>query len=146
MPRTADALRETVDTVAPRLGQIGEEAASATRGAGKWSRKEILGHLIDSAFNNQQRFVRAQQTERLLFPGYDQRACVELQAYARRPWAEIVTLWEALNRHLVHVIETVPAGRLETPCVIGDGEAVTLGGLMDDYVGHLRHHLEQILG
>jgi hypothetical protein len=146
MPGTADALRETLDNVAPRLRQIGEDAAATPRGAGKWSRKEILGHLIDSAVNNLHRFVRAQQVDRLLFPGYDQRAWVEVQAHARRPWGELVTLWEALNRHLAHLIATVPAGHLETPCVIGDGEAVTLGWLMDDYVGHLRHHLEQILG
>jgi hypothetical protein len=38
----------------------------------KWTRKQLLGHLIDSASNNYQRFVRLQQGNLVGFPGYDQ--------------------------------------------------------------------------
>ena len=113
-------------------------------GAGKWVKKEILGHLIDSAVNNQERFVRAQMTDRLVWPGYEQDSWVSVQKYRDRPWTELVQLWEQLNRHVVHVMANVPPNRLSALCVIGDHEPVTLEWLMNDYVRHLRHHLNQI--
>jgi hypothetical protein len=108
-------------------------------------RKEILGHLIDSAANNHQRFVRGRLADRLVAPGYDQDAWVEVHAYKARPWAELLDLWAALNRHLAHVLETTPAERRATPCTIGDDPEATLEWVARDYVRHLRHHLAQIL-
>jgi hypothetical protein len=139
-------LRAVVDEALPRLQGLSETEAEAQRGTGKWSRKEILGHLIDSAANNHQRFVRGQIAERLVLPGYEQDTWVRLQGYRRRSWAELLLLWEAYNRHLAHVIELAPAARLDTPCAIGDNDPVTLGWIMSDYVRHQRHHLAQILG
>ena len=127
------------------LRALSENEVMRDRGAGKWVKKEILGHLIDSALNNQQRFVRAQMTDRLAWPGYEQDRWVSLQKYKERPWTELVQLWEQLNRHIVHVMANVPDGRLNTKCVIGDDDPVTLNWLMNDYVRHLRHHLDQIL-
>ena len=64
--------------------------------------------------------------------------------YRERPWAELVELWVARNRHLTAIIEAVPAGKLQTPCAIGDGAPHTLEWVMTDYLRHLKHHLEQI--
>jgi hypothetical protein len=129
-----------------KLQALSEKEVMRERGAGKWVKKEILGHLIDSAFNNHQRFVRAQMTERLVWPGYDQDQWVSFQKHRERPWPELVQLWEQLNRHIVHVMANVPPGRLNAQCVIGDSDPVTLEWLMNDYVRHLRHHLDQIFG
>jgi hypothetical protein len=144
MTKAAAELRATVSESLPKLQALSENEVMRARGAGKWVKKEILGHLIDSALNNQQRFVRAQITERLVWPGYEQDRWVSLQKYKERPWIEVVQLWEQLNRHIVHVMANVPAGRLETECVIEDHDPVTLEWLMSDYVRHLRHHLNQI--
>ena len=116
----------------------------SSRGAGKWVKKEILGHLIDSALNNQERFVRAQMTDRLVWPGYEQDRWVAVQKYRERPWTELAQLWEQLNRHIAHVMESVPPIRLSAQCVIEDHEPVTLEWLMNDYIRHLLHHLNQI--
>ena len=92
----------------------------ASRGAGKWTPVQVLGHLIDSAANNHQRFVRAQFTWPFVWPGYDQQTWVPLHHYRDRPWTEVVDLWVALNRHVAAVIEFVPVEKLQTPCTIGD--------------------------
>ncbi|HZP33216.1 MAG TPA: DinB family protein [Candidatus Acidoferrales bacterium] len=145
MTTAAEELTGVVAQNLPKLRTLSEEEVMRSRGTGKWVKKEILGHLIDSAVNNHQRFVRAQLSGRLVWPGYEQDRWVAVQKYRERSWAEIVILWEQLNRHLAHVMANVPAERLGTKCVIGEGEPVTLEWLMSDYVRHLRHHLDQIL-
>lgn len=145
MTKAAEELSAVVSQSLAKLQALSEAEVMRSRGAGKWVKKEILGHLIDSAVNNHQRFVRAQTTERLIWPGYEQDRWVALQKYRERPWAEVVGVWEGLNRHIAHVMAHVPPERLGTTCVIGDNEPVTLEWLMGDYVRHLRHHLEQIL-
>ena len=145
MTTAATELSAIVSQSLGKLQALSEKEVMQDRGAGKWVKKEILGHLIDSAFNNEQRFVRAQMTERLVWPGYDQDRWVSVQKHKDRPWSELVQLWEQLNRHVAHVMANVPRGRLNTQCVIGDSDPVTLEWLMSDYVRHLRHHLDQIL-
>jgi len=145
MQPLAEELRSEVEAAQLRLRAIDEGAASADRGAGKWVAKEILGHLIDSAANNHQRFVRAPLADPFVWPGYAQNGWVAAHGYRDRRWAELVDLWTALNRHLACVIESVPASALPIRCRIGDDEPVTLEWLMRDYLRHLRHHLAQIL-
>jgi hypothetical protein len=146
MIELANELRAEVERAAARLRELGEAEVARDRGAGKWTKKEILGHLIDSAANNHQRFVRAQAADPFVWPGYEQGAWVAANRYRLRPWGELVELWAALNRHVAAVIEGVPLERLPTRCAIGGGEPVTLGWLMTDYLRHLRHHLAQIVG
>lgn len=116
---------------------------SADGGSG-WTRSEILGHLVDSALNNHQRFVRAALDGGDSGPGYSQDAWVALQDYRATPWPELVSLWLSLNRHLVRLVERIPEDRLHVQCVVGEGEPVTLEFLIEDYVRHLRHHLRQL--
>ena len=123
---------------------MGEAEATRPRGEGKWVKKQILGHLIDSAVNNHQRFVRAQLARAFAGPGYDQVEWVRLQRYEIRPWAELVELWVGLNRHVAAVIAEVPAEKLGTPCTIADLEPRPLEWWMRDYLRHLRHHLAQL--
>jgi len=140
----ASALRSVVERAAVGFTRLTESEAVRDRGQGRWVTKEILGHLIDSAVNNHQRFVRAQLANPFIGPGYDQQAWVQVQRYRDRPWSELVELWVALNRHVAAVIEGVPAEKLQTPCTIGDREPASLEWWMRDYLRHLRHHLEQI--
>jgi len=101
-----EAASELIQTLemarAPLLAVTGQ--AADPRPDGKWSRKEILGHLIDSAANNHQRFVRMQHEEALVLPGYRQDDWVRTQNYAAREWRDLVELWMAYNRHLAHIL------------------------------------------
>jgi hypothetical protein len=140
---TIDTLRTLLEEVPRELEAIPESVAAQPRGDGGWSRKQILGHLIDSATVNHQRFVRAQlETGFSLL--YEQNEWVDLQHYRDRPWKELVALWTALNRHLLHAIESIPGEKLQNPCGQGGDEPWTLAYRIPDYLHHLRHHLEQI--
>ena len=145
MIHIANALQTILDGAVPRLRAMSQKQVMHDRGAGKWTVKEILGHLIDSAANNQQRFVRARTVDPLVFPSYDQNAWVDALGYRTRPWLELVDIWAAYNAQIAQIISSTPVARREVPCMIGDNEPVTLVALMEDYVRHVRHHLAQIL-
>jgi len=134
-----------VDASRVPLLAISEEAAGKPAGPEKWSRKEILGHLIDSASNNHQRFVRLQSEELLVMPSYQQNHWVGAQNYNGREWIELVEFWLAYNRHLAHVIRHVDA-RAAGHIWRAPGKDYRLEFLIEDYLSHLRHHLAQILG
>jgi DinB superfamily len=156
MTSTAEKLRETVDQAAVRLLGFSEGEASRVPAPGKWSRKEILGHLIDSAANNHARFVRAQSSSDLVFEGYDQDEWVRVQRYRDRPWKDLVELWRLYNHHIAFVMAATGEGaRMEPRArhsldriafnVVPASQPATLDYLMRDYVDHLEHHLRQIL-
>ncbi len=129
-----------------RLLAMKDHDVSKPLSDGKWSRKEILGHLIDSAGNNHQRFVRAQLDDNLDFPEYAQSEWVETQDYADESWTLLVDLWCAYNLHLAHIIDSIPPEKLDVVCRIGGGDPVRLEDLIAEYVKHLEHHLKQIDG
>jgi DinB superfamily len=140
----AGALRAETARAVVGLRRLTEAEAARSRGQGKWVKKEILGHLIDSAANNHQRFVWAQFSDPFAWPEYEQERWVQIHRYRDRPWLELVVLWAALNEHVAAVVEATPAGKLQTRCRIGDLEAVSLEGLMQGYLQHMRHHLDQL--
>ena len=110
-----------------------------------WCAREVVGHLIDSACNNHRRWVIGQTPGLSKFDGYEQNLWVSRQQYAEEPWADVVALWAAYNRHLRHVIARTPVENTLLSAMSPDGDGpVTIGFLMQDYVGHIRHHLEQV--
>ena len=142
----AGDLLETVSSSQALLHQIGKADAAARPSPGKWSKKETLAHLIDSASNNHQRFVRAASQGSLDFPGYDQAEMVALQKPSLASWELLIELWSSYNRYLAHVLTQLPDSCSEMRCKIGAHVPVTLLSLAADYVEHLKHHLNQIVG
>ena len=149
-------LRDLVERAAPALLHLTDEDVTERLSPERWSPKEILGHLVDSASNNHQRFVRAQEQDDLVFPGYEQDAWVRAQRYCEAEWPSLVTLWWMYNTHLIRVMQAVPDAIRFRPHERHNldeigwrpfpfGEPATLDDLMRDYDDHLRHHLAQIL-
>ncbi len=137
-------LSTVVDIAEPKLRQKSAVDYSQPALPGGWSCKELLVHLIDSASNNHQRFVRAALQPSLTFPGYDQAGNVRVQSAQKADWLLLVSLWAAYNRYLAHVIAHLPAEKWQTVCRIGDSAPVTLEFVARDYLRHLHHHLQQI--
>jgi|SRR5687767_8089363 len=148
-------LVDTVERATSALLAVSDIAAARRPAPGKWSPKEIIGHLIDSACNNHHRFVVAQRQDDLIFPGYDQEAWVKAQCYQDEAWAELVTLWRFYNLHIARVMECASEeARLRKRVrhnlheiawrAVPQDQPTTLDYLMSDYVGHLKHHLRQV--
>ena len=109
MPGYVSVLRGAIEKAMPGLELMSDEETRRRPAPGKWSPREIIGHLIDSASNNHQRFVRAQFQDDLVFPGYAQDAWGSAQRYQDAPWNELLTLWRAFNLHIARVMEAVSA-------------------------------------
>jgi 2-methylisocitrate lyase-like PEP mutase family enzyme len=153
----ADDLRLTVERATTALLAVPEAATAIAPAPGKWSPREVIGHLVDSASNNHQRFVRAPFMDSLVFDGYDQDAWVRTQRYGEASWPDLVGLWRSMNLHLARVMGALPADvrtRVHTTHnldriawrTVPAGQPATLDYFMADYVGHLHHHLRQVLG
>ena len=154
----AQYVRQLMVTIAdaePWLARLPSETIRWKPKPTAWSIAEIIGHLIDSAANNHQRFVRADAQGDLVFPGYDQEHWVRAQAYEAHPWNDVVTLWAAYNRHLGRLMALIPASVRERQHhrhnfdqigwrSFAADQPATLDDLMHDYVLHLEHHLAQI--
>jgi len=149
--------RETVNAGAKAMLLLSEPQSELATAPGKWSPKQVIGHLIDSAGNNHGRFVRAQLQDDLTFTGYQQEEWVNRQRYQTEPWKDLVELWRLYNLHLAHLLEQVSVEDLTRPRTnhnldqiawqtVPRSEPVTLEYFIRDYVAHLKNHLRQIPG
>jgi len=133
-------LEAVLRSAMPWLVTISEAEASVPEREGKWSAKQVMGHLTDSAVNNLSRIVRLQIEAGQSLPGYEQMAWVNLQHYAEREWAQVLTLWFALNEQVAWTIKHVEKARMANRAIVA-GEPLTLQFLIEDYVAHMEHHL-----
>lgn len=127
----------------PWLVTVSEDEAHAQAEAGRWSAKQVIGHLTDSAVNNLGRIVRIQLAPGEILPGYEQDGWVRVQHYAERGWPEVLALWFALNEHLEWTIAHVEKQSLANRGTV-TGRDVTLGFLIEDYIAHMEHHLRTL--
>ena len=141
--KAISSLRNLLDNIPARLEKL-PKARVESKPQSKWSAKEELGHLLDSAANNHQRIVRAQLENSPAMPGYDQTAWVSLHNYQHRDWEDLIALWRALNLQLLAAAEAVPASAWARTLTVAGSEPLTLQFVFEDYLGHMAHHLEHI--
>ena len=134
-----------VDAGLQSFQTISEEEWNYKATPEKWSKKEIIGHLCDSAFTNIRRFVVTQYKENENIV-YDQNEWVKIQNYQNVPTDEVISLWKTLNYQIVRVVENIPDEALQRTCDTTKTElqVFTLEFIINDYVEHLQHHLKAI--
>jgi len=126
------------------IGAISDQELESKPAPEKWSKKEILGHLIDSAANNHQRFIRIQsEHEPVIF--YNQNDWVALSRYNDIPTEQLIATWKHYNLHLAAVAKAIAPENLTRHGLGLDGQPHTLKWYFDDYVDHMEHHLRQIV-
>ena len=150
------ALRKIIQHTAPEMALIDARDFAHKDHPNKWSKKELLGHLIDSAYNNHQRFLRATTQRDFIFQGYDQDQWVKQNNYQNRTQEEVINTWVTVNQHLAVLLEGLPKALLHQETTQHNfhqicmhrpkaGETSSLAYLIWDYLFHLEHHLAQIL-
>ncbi len=140
------AINHWIQTLPKEYNSMSETEISNRPFPNKWSKKEILGHLCDSAINNIERFVKIQYMEQpYVIQSYNQEQWVAVQNYHARPLDEILTLFQNLNKQVLNIIMNIPAEKLTYLCGI-DNTQKTLQWLIQDYLNHMEHHInKQIL-
>ncbi len=146
----ADAMHRLaayIDQLAQRYRSFSEDELNGKSAPGKWSRKEILGHLIDSAINNLKRFTEIQFSQQPYFiQSYNQDELVNVNSYNQLPIEHLIHLWKSLNQQIVYVVENIPADKLnyKVDPQYANHEMKTLGWIICDYVAHMEHHMNQL--
>jgi len=142
--KAISSLRNLIDRVPARLAKISNDRVENRTSPSKWSPKEELGHLLDSAANNHQRIVRAQLEDNLAMLGYAQTEWVAVNRYQQRDWNELIAVWQSLNRQLLAAAESVPDSAWSNTLTVGSSASMTLQFVFEDYLAHMAHHLEHI--
>jgi hypothetical protein len=135
--------RKRIDAARQVLEGISEERSRETIREGGWTRKEVLGHLLDSAANNHVRIAFAATTGSYQGPSYMQQEWVDLNGYREMEWQSLIADWRTLNERITRMVERIPSERMGANCQVGSDAPVTLGFLIDDYLDHLEHHIRQ---
>ncbi|MBU1001803.1 MAG: DinB family protein [Proteobacteria bacterium] len=144
MPDTKDA-QQTVADFQELLDNTPAEAAHVRVSPDAWTLAEIVGHLLDSASNNHQRFARLRLGDLENFPGYEAESWVAAQGYDACDFQPLATLWASYNALLLHLAATTPESAGKNAWIRTDGPQ-TLEFLITDYYSHLRLHTDHYNG
>jgi hypothetical protein len=141
----AQHFRSEIDSVHAALFALSPDLAEIPWRVGGWTRKQIVGHMLDSAANNRQRFVRASIHGSFDGPDYAQEGWVAAHGYASQQWATLLHWWEVEHAILAAAVDHIPEERFDAICKIGENEPVTLRFVVEDYFRHQRWHLAQLM-
>ena len=147
MKRTIEELDQIIQEYSKKIGAIKETDFSAKPLPTKWSKKEVVGHLIDSAQNNLRRFICGQYESSPPKIVYDQDRWVASNNYIQMDSKEIIEFWKLINRRIIAVLGQMPTTNYSLSCDTGKEEVKlrSIEWLADDYVKHMKHHLNQII-
>ncbi|WP_163099759.1 DinB family protein [Peribacillus alkalitolerans] len=142
MQKVIDGINHWIQVIPEEFNHMSQNEISTRLLPHKWSKKEILGHLCDSAINNINRFITIQYEEQpYVIPSYNQDKWVVIQNYQSRPMEEILSLFIVLNQQIINIILKMPSEKLSYLCDIGNNQQKRLEWLLQDYLDHMEHHI-----
>ena len=147
MKEVTEELKRIVSDFSAKISSIPEMDFAAKPLPNKWSKKEVLGHLIDSAQNNMRRFICGQYESIPPHIVYEQDFWVSANAYGQAKSEHVIQLWQLINDRLVDVLNTMPPANYKKNCNTGrtSEQLHSIEWLAEDYVKHMKHHLNQII-
>lgn len=143
MKNLSKELLELIEDFKSEFISIGENFASIKLSEDKWTLKEIIGHLVDSASNNHQRILRMKMTDHLNFPDYKNTQWLELQQHNRMKFADLLGLFYFYNKLLANIIENISEEELVHRWEVQwdpKEDFIILEALVKHYVVHMRGH------
>jgi len=147
MKQVIHELNKLVSEYAAKFNSINDSEFSNKPLPHKWSKKEVVGHLVDSAQNNLRRFIVAQYESQPPSIVYEQDFWVNANGYQRMKKEEVIMLWKLINERICDVLNAMPQSNYDKTCNTGDNEVKlrSLQWLAEDYIRHMKHHLNQII-
>jgi DinB superfamily len=142
MELIAKELEAIISQYRPALQSLEESRLAYKPSPSKWSKKELIGHMIDSAQSNIRRFVVAQYEETPMI-NYNQDKWVAIAGYQQWKSNELIDLWYLLNRQICEILKNTSPETAQRQCMTQ--ELHTIEWLAQDYIKHLKHHLHQVL-
>ena len=147
MKKVTEELQRIVAEYTTKISSLPEKEFAAKPLPNKWSKKEVLGHLIDSAQNNLRRFICGQYENSPPHIIYEQDFWVSANAYGQAKSEEVIQLWQLINQRIYDVIDPMPVANYSNACNTGrtTEQLHSIEWLAEDYVKHMKHHLNQII-
>ncbi|WP_299161741.1 DinB family protein [uncultured Tenacibaculum sp.] len=146
MKQTIRNLEELLKKGLKYLSQFSELEISKKIDVDKWSKKEILGHLIDSGINNLQRFTEIQfESKPYRIRKYEQNKLVKVNDYQNAEIKELLNFWVSINNRILNLMKLQTEKTLNYKIELDKDNISDLRFLMTDYVNHIEHHLNQIM-
>ncbi|HTQ66218.1 MAG TPA: DinB family protein [Puia sp.] len=144
MKQIIEKLEKIIAEYSVRLRAIDDDIYAYKPQPEKWSKKEILGHLVDSAQNNLRRFI-VSQYEEPSYIVYNQDKWVTISNYQQYQIRDLIELWILLNKHICIILANTPTEMAMRECITNNQQPHTIEWLAGDYIKHLLHHLHQVL-
>jgi hypothetical protein len=98
----------------------------------KWTLKEMVAHLIDSASNNHQRFIRSQLESKINFPLYEAEEWKNVTKISDYSFISLIILWREYNYYLLHIVKNSKEDTLDNIWEINE-KKLTLRFIIEDY-------------
>ena len=132
----ASQLREVEQLLAP----LDDAAARFRYAPGKWSVKEVLGHLCDAERIFAYRLLRIARADTTPLPGFDEDAYVPPAEFDARPMGDLVREFQAVRASTIALVEGLPSAGWQRRGQ-ASGKAISSRAIAYIMVGHVTHHL-----
>ncbi len=142
-------ISQLVNEWEPKLLSLPTDVITQKRNSQGRTIKQILGHLVDSASNNNHRIVHLQYRENPMeFPNYatngNNDRWIAIQNYQDENWEDLVQLWKYYNKHFVHVVNNINPDKLDNAWISAPNKNIKLKEMVLSYLDHLKLHLKEI--